>query len=763
MARGEDIRSRVEKFNAEFAPTGLTILNTIDPLAMKLVSWNPEFAVPNASWIFSQRRTLNALARFARDKHVKIRVRFITWGEAFGLLSEIDPGKHSENDPDVAEIGSTWAAHFASKRLTMSRPGWDRDRANWKDVLDLPASALPYAIDARMLFYWKRLPSAASNSEELALNASSWQSVVESVRNQGSSGDTIAFPTGLTLNLLHDYIPLIWSGGGTFEARGWAGARVDLTSTKALAVPIFLAQNGRIEPRPGEPRRLIAFPESTHEEVSRIFVNGGYRVTLEPAHFIDRWRQDFAKRDPQNRSFWDYAGAVVPPVPFKGGSELVVMRGTKHAELAFSLADFLATDLEFTEVLAEHGHLPASRPGYGIDILVRTISDRGNDPEAQAFGRSVQKAIDQGRAYPDLSAWPMAVENQQVLEQLQIVWRRMAEGNVEGLRNASKQLEWTINARQNWAYSLLEHGSQSWEILAVVLLATGTLTLYLYLRQVRARSDRVKAQAMALQAEQENVRAKSERLEADEARLRAEAERVQAERNLVLLLHLNRAHRHDAAKFLGDNFHDMSLRAKHEGWPLGKLQDEIKDLSAHFRDQLAPYINEITENQLREIRGEKSVMGLHEIVLKAFDGARYIFRAMKMTDPPYVRFIPGVLSGWRLEKFPYAAVVILEEWFLNCLKHVDSNDLKAPVISIGVEQGELCIHSPGTLNGAARDVVAGRITEPEFAAVGLGLPLIRDILHYAYGVSAKVESIDTDKRIELRLPFPLRAAQGGVR
>ena len=442
----------------------------------------------------------------------------------------------------------------------------------------------------------------------------------------------------------------------------------------------------------------------------------------------------------------------------------MVLRGTNHAQLAFSLADFLATDLEFTEVLAQGGHLPASRPGYGVDILVHSISDQGNDAEAQAFGRSVQKAIDQGRAYPDLSFWPTAVENKQVLEQLQTVWRRMAEGDVEGLRNATKRVEWTINARQNWAYSLLEHGSQAWQILAVILLATGALTLYLYLRQVRARSDRVKAQSMALQAEQENVRAKSQRLEADEARLRAETERVQAERNLVLLLHLNRAHRHDAAKFLGDNFHDMSLRAKHENWPLSKLLLEIKDLSSHFRDQLAPYINEITENQLREIRGEKSVMGLHQIVLKAFDGARYIFRAMKMTDPPDVRFVPGVLSGWRLEKFPYAAVVVLEEWFLNYLKHADSKGLKAAIISVSVEHGELCIYSPGTLNGTARDVVVGRLTESEFAEVGLGLPLIRDILHYAYGVSAKVDSIDLEKRIELRLPFPLRAAaQGGAR
>ena len=91
----------------------------------------------------------------------------------------------------------------------------------------------------------------------------------------------MAFPTGLTLNVLHDYAPLVWAGGGGFFTRGWFGWRVDLTSAAALAVPLELQRSAIETLSPGLPRTLITFPESSHEEVDRVFVNGGYRVTQE--------------------------------------------------------------------------------------------------------------------------------------------------------------------------------------------------------------------------------------------------------------------------------------------------------------------------------------------------------------------------------------------------------------------------------------------------------------------------------------------------
>jgi hypothetical protein len=506
VVQGEDIRSQVDRFNRALAGTNLTVLNTIDPLAMKLFSWNPEFAVPNAALVLSQQKTLAALSRFARSNNVDIDVRFMTWDDAFKLLQSVHPRGHTDSDPEVVQIGSTWAAYFARERLIMSRPGWNKDRGNWKDTLDLPASVLPYITDVRMLFYWKRLPSASPSSNALILNASSWESVVESIRDQGSSDDTIVFPTGLTLNLLHDYVPLVWAGGGPFLFTGWLGTRIDLVSHNALIVPEYLARNARIEPRPGEPRRLITFPESSHDEVARTFVSGGYRATLEPAAFIDRWYQDFARREPGDRRFWDYAGAVVPPIAFKGGSDLVVLQASRDPGRAFALANFLSSDPEYTRELAEAGDLPAGRPGYGIDALLGSLAQHGQSVEARAFSRAVQKAIDEGRSYPDLAGWPTAVENEQVIEALQTIWRRMAEGDVHGLAVAASQAQWTVNARINPLNWVLDQAIQGWQLLTGILLLSLAAISYLYTRRLRAERARVLAQSAALRADEERVR-----------------------------------------------------------------------------------------------------------------------------------------------------------------------------------------------------------------------------------------------------------------
>src|SRR2546422_11300346 len=98
-----------------------------------------------------------------------------------------------------------------------------------------------------------------------------------------------------------------------------------------MTVPAYLARHARIPLGNGEYRRLISFPESPHQEVTRTCVNGGYRATLEPANFIGRWAEDFEgrqrKRDQEGKPrqrLWEYAAAIVPPGSFKGGSELVV-------------------------------------------------------------------------------------------------------------------------------------------------------------------------------------------------------------------------------------------------------------------------------------------------------------------------------------------------------------------------------------------------------------------------------------------------------
>jgi ABC-type glycerol-3-phosphate transport system substrate-binding protein len=847
MARGEDISLRVAAFNTDLKDSGVTVLNTVDPvLTMKLRSWNPAFAVPNAAVVLSQRRTLAALRRFASTNNVAVVVRFITWDEAFGLLSELDPSRRSESYPDVVQIGSTWVGYLGSKGMLLSRPDWNSDRGNWQPAGDKPAAVLPYITDARLLFYWKRLPSEAADAKELVINVSSWHSIIESIRDGASAGDTLAFPTGLTLNILHDYAPLVWAGSGDFVSQGWFGPTVDLTSEQALSVPSLLLNESLIEPKPGQPRRVITFPESSPEEVSRIFVNGGYRAIVEPANFIDRWRQDFSSRallgllkdngitanddfvarltaacrkqsssatdediayfvwlqagqaklakepvafflsaipkcfdagrldrtrcsstvpaarqrgDFDGRRFWNYAGVAVPPVSFKGGSDLAVLTGTAQPAAAFKLADFLATDQEFTRVLAEAGHLPAGRPGYGIDILTRSISSQA-DAETQEFADNVQRAIDQGRSYPQIDVWPTAIENKEVLQALQIVWRRMAERDAPGLQIAAKNAQFAINARTHWGYWLFDRVLQAWQFIAILSICILLAIIGLAISRVRAfkaHKEEVEAKAIAVIAQEDQLHEAEKRVEAEEDRIREEEKRIKAERDLVLVLNLLKARRHDAEKFLGDNLRELAAVAEADKWPRDAVLDEVQRLSVLFEDHLVPHIKEISKNQVNELRGIRNRLCLEAVVNKAFDGARYLFEAKNRLPAPYVHFSVDNLPNWFLDTLPYAAVVILEEWFLNCIKHFHLYKLPDPEIKISVVAGPaLRIVSSGFVSQREIDVLREKpVDSASIDGDHQGLPLIKTILHYAYGVVPSLGMVE--KEVELSVPLPIVA------
>ncbi len=501
IAQGEDIPSRMAALRSSLAGTRVRLLNVEEPLATKTGSqrsgnsgeagWYPDYTVPNFQVVENQRTAFAALERFAEQNNAYVVLRLITWREAFELLRA---GRTTGPDalPDVMEVGTTWTGSLAANGRIRSRPDWQRSRGNWRDVLGIPACALPYTVDVRLLFYWKRLPSAAPDSPPLTLNNSSWPALLDSFASGTSSPDTVALPTAITLNLLYDYVSLARAGGSqSIIHNGLFGSHASFSSENALTVPGYLAEHSWVPLGKGEVRQLVSFPETTHEELTRAFVNGGYRTTLETASFMSRWAEDFYERQRKKggaQRFWDYAAAVVPPGDFKGGGELVVLSGTSDAELAFKLADFLATDPEYTEMLAQAGFLPPGKPGYGVDTLVASLaSDPRDVGDARIFGEVVQKAIDQGDRYPDFERWPAVFENTTVLEKLQRVWRGMAERDVAGVRQAAKDVDWEINSQIYLPSRVLNAFIQSWRLLALILFMVAFLVVAAGLHRLRLR------------------------------------------------------------------------------------------------------------------------------------------------------------------------------------------------------------------------------------------------------------------------------------
>jgi hypothetical protein len=402
-------------------------------------------AVPNWVWVKSQVETLKALERFADQHQIDVHVRFITWDRALSDLKATWEGTSAYDPPDVVQIGSTWAGYFQAHSLLLSKPKWEVNRNGWEDVNSTRACVLPYVDDARLIFFWRRLPGAPPSSPAFTLQTGSWQAIVDSLRAPREGGPPFAFPIGLTLNLLHDYASLAWAGGGEILPDKWLiGRRLDLTSSQAVAIPDFLADKSVVVEN-GRPRRVIAFPEASHEEVDRSFVHGLYRATMEPANFIGRWKRDFTCRYPtQADSFWDYAAAAVPPSPFRGGSYLAVWSQTSFASRAFDLAGFLTEDEKYTHMLGVSGYLPARRPGGGVDLFLGS-SDVNHG--ATEFEAAVQQALSPkvGRVYPPMPEFSSVLESRETLERLQIAWRRISERDPDALHAALRQVEQSVN------------------------------------------------------------------------------------------------------------------------------------------------------------------------------------------------------------------------------------------------------------------------------------------------------------------------------
>jgi signal transduction histidine kinase len=481
IAEGDDLPARMEALRLSLKGTRVRLLNLEAPLAAKTLSWFPEYTVPNFQAVANQRTTFAVLARFGAQNNVDIDLRVITWRESTDLLRSARTAG-PDALPDVMEVGEDWSGYLAANGRIRSRPNWQKRRGNWRDVLGVPACALPLITDVRLLFYWKRLPSAPPGSPPLSLDNASWPTLLDSVRTGTPSGETVAFPIGNSLNLLYDYVSLAMAGGSeSILHRGVFGTRLSLSSQSALSVPIYIAEHSAVSLGKGESRQLVSFPEATHEEEIRTFVNGGYRATVEPASFMARWAHDFYERQRSTgkpKRFWDYAAATIPPGNFLGGGELVVMSTKPDPKVAFELADFVSTDPEYTAMLGRAGFLASGKPDYGTDAVVSSlVRDERDVQDARRFGEAVRKAIDQGHRSPVFEHWHL-IQDPDVLDKLQRVWRRMAEGDVVGMRQDVKDVDWAVNSQAYLPSRALNALIQSWQWVALIFFM-GTLLLLL--------------------------------------------------------------------------------------------------------------------------------------------------------------------------------------------------------------------------------------------------------------------------------------------
>ena len=694
------VKKQLDAFNRRWAASGITVLNTtVDWMVDQLVVWSQEYDMPNWALIRGQEKTLEALGRFANTNNLDLRVRFLKWKNIIPSLEKSLVTQHEnifqgeDSTPDVLQIGSTWAAYFAEKGIALS-PGEAAGNLSWRKIDSDPVS-LPYTMDVRLMFYWKRMPGHSKPFHDVLKKASDWQGIVGGlstlVLNHENPAPPMVMPTALTFNLFHDFVPLVWASGEPFFVRDLFGTRTNMGKAASLKVPLLISRNATINDKEGHAHRVISFPEMSQERAARHFMQGvEYVAIIQPAAFLSRWRRHFMKTvSASSEVFWECAGVALLPAMFKGGTDLMVVNGTPKKTKAFQLVRFLASDETHSGIASENGYLPAQNSDFGLNILLETLGGSGSMGAKNAI-LLIHSAIEKGREYPSIVEFPTRVESIEILESIQMLWRRIGEGNAQQVRKYAGKTALMINSRIYWPSTLWVLLKRLWPAITLIL-ALSFFGLYLQSRKIAWRNRLL-------------------RIAVDSLRRR---DYVLVSRAGAFVTDCQKVSERECEDF-SEYLHDLRTRTL-------RLEENIrKDLEHSGRRSfsVSVLIREAWENAVSQYR------------------VAYPFHKGRARSP----VLEKGLGDLAVSRMPYVLVALLQDWFYNAMKNdlFESDSMDVRLWQVGRKRKGLAVQSR-YLGGGPMEQPFGPLPERVFDLMG-------EQSKAAYGRIPVIKEIETDQK-----------------
>lgn len=314
----------------------------------------------------------------AEHPHLRVKVQQLPWSGAHEKLLTAVVG---DSVPDVAQLGNTWIAEFATigalepltERIERSKldardyfPGiWETNRFQGE------LYGVPWYVDTRLLFYRRDLLERAGFTQP----PKSWSELLEvssALERAAPPGGSALFlplnePEALLAFGLQQPEPLLRDGNrfGNFRSAGFQ---------RALSFYVELFSRG-LAPKAGS-----AEIGNLWEEFGRgtfaIYISGPWQLGE-----LER------RLPPALAESWTTAplpGPDGPGASLAGGSSLVVFRGSPRKSAAFELVEYLSRPEVQRRFYALSGDLPARRSSYADPALER-------DPHLHAFREQLER------------------------------------------------------------------------------------------------------------------------------------------------------------------------------------------------------------------------------------------------------------------------------------------------------------------------------------------------------------------------------------
>lgn len=495
----EEMRKGIDEMRGKWGEehTNVTMLNvTVDVLREQLLTLNHPYAMRLWPIVKGQELVFQKLDEFASREHVHVYVRILDWTDAFSVIRDFlehppQPEQMTQPPPDVIQIGTTWRAFF-SKCLLPPNSDLVKSR-EWKtDGQSDRQETISFIKDLRLLYYWKRMPYDASATPELKLDAqitATWETLLKSLADQlgGQPVDSrlppLVIPTaGDNINLIHDYAPLVWAGGGAFLRNG--GNTIDLTSATAMKVPLAIQDySQKRNGQDGTQYLVFSYLDVSPYDANVLVMHGLRGGCIAPFSFLRLFHDEFGRIYPQSLkeskpSFENCVDMAPLPCTFMGGSDLMVVKRQRTDDLrekTFRAAMFLASG-DYAKHLAELGQMPPHLPGLGVSQSLSKL-DGLSAGYTKHLGEVVDEAKNRARQYEPFADFPTKIEPLEICEKMRNVWRSMSDGSTpEQLTRAALEAQRAVNVKTSlidyWWYFFV--GSDVWRTIWTFLAGVGT-------------------------------------------------------------------------------------------------------------------------------------------------------------------------------------------------------------------------------------------------------------------------------------------------
>jgi ABC-type glycerol-3-phosphate transport system substrate-binding protein len=345
------------------------------------------------------------LAQFRQNTRIEVHLRVLEWRDAWTEL--VQAAIHNDG-PDVSEIGSTWLSEFAN--MTALRPFAGTEMARfggaqqflpsaWHGITLAVANdvapmswAVPWLADMRLIHYRQDLFEQAGIEARTAFQSP--QTLLEACAQLQAArvAHPVVLPSRRSRMALHNLAGWVWGNGGDFISLD--GKQVQFVTEQAkAAIYAYFDLANYLSPE---------MRDRDENQSDAAFLNGNAAWTIS-GPWLHRSPDLSGKVTEQARQ------ALLPGVPYIGGSQLVIWKHAPYIEPALRLIRHLNSVEAQARLVQTAGLFPTR-----LEVLAREPFQ--SDP----FYQMAAEGLKTGRAFPAFALWGL-VENR-LAESFMAIW-----------------------------------------------------------------------------------------------------------------------------------------------------------------------------------------------------------------------------------------------------------------------------------------------------------------------------------------------------